>query len=563
MSRLIVESGAEAGMVYPIAEDAITIGRSASSTLQIVDKRVSRHHAVLRLNRDSFVVEDLGSKNGTFLNNEPLVGRVKLKNGDRIQIGDTILSFELDSDSPGAVVAAESTRSGTIKFTADDVSGHREEKRVEVSSGIDLHQVAAPVPREKLHDPFERLQVLYQVADSLRGELDRDDLLRKIMDILWTTVAPHRGIILLVDERDGSLEPVVVRTRSDSSEEISVSRGIVERAMSEQVAILVSDAPSDLRFAANESIVAGRIRSAICSPLVHKGEVLGVLYIDSQEPGSVYYTNDELELISGITNQAAMAITNARLHRQAIDRQRLEKELEIARTIQTNLLPRSYPKIAGVSFAAMSQPARQVGGDYYDFLNLEDGRIAIVVADVSGKGVPAAILTATIRASLRLESAQAAMKPVSDIVSAINQWTCRDATNNMFVTMIYAIYDPANRRVTYTNAGHCFPLLFRANGEVLSFETGGCFLGIMELMDYECESVDIQEGDTLILYTDGVTDAHNPERQVFGGERLLEVIRTNLHLSAEELRDEIYEATLVFRQTQEQFDDLTILVAKF
>lgn len=548
-------------MVYPISEEAVTIGRSASSTVQIVDKRVSRHHAVLRLNRDSYVIEDLGSKNGTFLNSEPLVGRVKLKHADRLQIGDTIISFELDGCNGASAFAGETTRSGTIRFVADDLGARREEKRVESSSGFDA--VSEPVSREALQDPFQRLQVLYQVADSLRSELDPDQLLNKIMDILWNTVTPYRGIILLVDPRDGSLEPVVVRTRGGDPEEISVSRGIVERAMSEQVAILVSDAPSDVRFASNDSVVAGRIRSAICSPLVHKGEVLGVIYLDSQEPGSVYYTNDELELITGIANQAAMAITNARLHRQDIERQRLEKELEIAREIQMNLLPRGYPEVPGVSFAAMSQPARQVGGDYYDFVPLSSGRVAMVVADVSGKGVPAAILTASIRASLRLESQGMCEASVADTVAAINRWTCRDASNNMFVTMIYAVYDPERRQLTYTNAGHCFPLLFKPSGEYRTLETGGCFLGIMDLMEYESETLEIEPGDTLVLYTDGLTDAHDEGNRVFGTERLVETIRANLDLSAEELRDELYEATLVFRATKEQFDDLTILVAKF
>lgn len=568
MSRLIVETGAEAGMVYPVADEAVTIGRSASSTVQIVDKRVSRHHAVLRHNRDSYVVEDLGSKNGTFLNDEPLVGRVKLNHGDRVQIGDTVLTFELDSDAPEAAMGSETTRSGTVRFIAEEIGMpvRREEKRIEITSGVGMSAgaVREPIDRDVLRDPFHRLQVLYQVADSLRAETDPDDLLRKIMDILWTTVAPYRGIILLVDEKDGGLEPVVVRTRDGHTQEINISRGIVERSMREQVAILVSDAPSDLRFSSNESVVASGIRSAICSPLVHKGEVLGVLYLDSQEAGTVYYTNDELELITGIANQAAMAITNARLHRQSIERQKLEKELEIAREIQTNLLPREYPRVEGVTFAAMSQPARQVGGDYYDFVPLGDGRTALVVADVSGKGVPAAILTATIRASIRLEAAHMGCgKPVADIVSAINQWTCRDATNNMFVTMVFVVYDPATREITYTNAGHCFPLLFKPDGEFRMLDTGGCFLGIMDVMEYESASFVVEEGDTLVLYTDGVTDAHNSDCQIFGNERLVEVIRANLDLSAEELRDELYEATLVFRGAQDQFDDLTILVAKF
>lgn len=559
MSRLIVESGNEEGMVYPLRQESVTIGRSASATIQVIDKRVSRHHVMLRRSRDAYVVEDLGSKNGSLLNGDPMVGRVKLKSGDRIQLGDTILVYERDPDD--MVALGDTSKSSGVKMVPGEMGQKLEEVRIESSQPVVFATQA--LAREVLRDPFERIKVLYQVADSMRSELEIDELLKKIMDFLWTVLSPYRGIILLRDERDNILEPVVVRCRDGIVEEITISSSVVERCMSEQVAILVSDAPSDLRFCANESIIMGRIRSVICSPLVCKGEVLGALYIDSQDPGQIYYTNDELELVTGVANQAAIAITNARLHRQALERQKLEKELEIARTIQVNLLPKTYPEVPGVSFAAMSFPARKVGGDYYDFVPLEDGRIAIVIADVSGKGVPAAILTATIRASIRVEAHQPGSPPVSSVVSAINRWTCRDATNNMFVTMVYAVYDPQTSTIEYTNAGHCFPLLFKPNGNFLQLETGGCFLGIMEEIEYESQKVPVEPGDTLLFFTDGVIDTHNENNQVFGSERLVQLIRDNLKLSAEELRDEIYEATLTFRAQAEQFDDLTQIVVKF
>jgi serine phosphatase RsbU (regulator of sigma subunit) len=557
MSRLIVESGNEEGMVFPLGEGAITIGRSASATIQIVDKRISRHHIALRLNRDTYQVEDLGSKNGTLMNGEPLVGVVKLKSGDRLQMGDTVLVFEREPGEPASGLS-DSTKSSPVRLVADELGRQHQAFRVESSPIISSGE---RVSREVLREPFERLRVLYQISDSIRGELKLDDLLEKIMDISWSVVSPYRGVILLRDEKDGTLDPVVVRSRDDEGE-ITISSTIVERCIAERVAILVSDAPSDLRFSANESIIAGKIRSAICAPIVWKNEVLGVIYIDSQESGKVYYTDDEVELVSGIANQAAMAITNARLHREALDRQRLEKELEIARTIQMNLLPRSYPEVDGLCISAMSMPARKVGGDYYDFVPLEDGRVAIIIADVSGKGVPAAILTATIRASIRVESHQPGLPPVKNIVSAINRWTCRDATNNMFVTMVYAIYDPRKKTLEYTNAGHCFPLLFRPNKEYISLETGGCFLGMMEEAEYQTATVQLQPGDTLVMYTDGVTDAHNENGELLGIEKAISAIKANLHLPPEELRDAIYDTTLDFRGESEQFDDLTIIVVR-
>jgi serine phosphatase RsbU (regulator of sigma subunit)/pSer/pThr/pTyr-binding forkhead associated (FHA) protein len=560
MARLIVEKGNDAGFVYPLGAGAVTIGRSASCDVQVIDKRVSRHHAVIQPQRLGFVIEDLGSKNGTLVNNKPLVGRVQLHNGDRIQIGDCVLVFELDSDE----AEAPDPKIKTSGVHLDANGGLESSGRIVVESSKPRQVLdQEPLSREKLKDPFARLQVLYRVTDSIRSIWDIHDLLHKLMDIVWEVVTPHRGIVLLVDPEEGTLDPVVVRVHEGASDEIHISRGIVERCMAEQVAILVSDAPSDVRFAANESVILGRIRSAICVPLVSKSGVEGVIYIDSQVPGEVYYTQDDLELMKGIAAQAALAIENARLTRQLIERQKLEKELELARSIQTALLPKKPPEVKGVSFAAMSVPARKVGGDYYDFFELADGRVALVVADVSGKGMPAAILTATIRASLRMETHVHPDLPVNQLMSAVNSWTCKDVSNNMFVTLFFGVYDPQRRTFEYSNAGHLPPLLFKPDGSYKQLTAGGCFLGIMEFVDYETEVLNVERGDTLVVLTDGVTDTHNAQKQVFGMERVIATVRNNLHLPAEELRDELYEATLLFRGPEEQFDDVTILVAKF
>lgn len=557
MSRLTVENGAEAGIVYPMQGDAVTLGRSATSTIQVVDKRVSRHHAVLRRHRDSYAAEDLGSKNGSFINGQPLVGKVKLMHGDHIQLGDTVLVFELD---PEEELEDPSGQQHPVKLVTENIGTQQQSKPVEADTAPSIE--AQGIDRGSFADPIKRLKVIYQVADNIRSELELNELLNKIMDILWNVSHPHRGIILLYDE-ERHLEPVVVRTASDAAGEINVSRGIVERSLAEKVAILVSDAPSDLRFSANDSIVFGKIRSAICAPLVCKGEALGVIYIDSQDPGHNYYTNDELDLVTGIANQAAMAIVNARLHRQAIERQKVEKELEIARKIQTNLLPAHPPDLAGVDIAALSVPARQVGGDYYDFLGLPDGNTIFAIADVSGKGVPAAILATSIRASLRVEAMERGHLPVSELVASLNHYTCRDASNNMFATMFLGVYHPEKRTLQYTNAGHCFPILVRANGQIETLDVGGCFLGIMEHIEYEQDHVQLEAGDMLVIYTDGVTDAQNPQQQLFGGDRLLEIITANTDHNAADIRDKIHNATNTFRGNAEPFDDLTLIIAKF
>jgi sigma-B regulation protein RsbU (phosphoserine phosphatase) len=583
MPRLLVESGNEAGQSYPLRTDSVTVGRSASATIQIVDKRVSRHHVLFQRYKDSYTVEDLGSKNGSLINNEVLVGRVRLKPGDRVQLGDTVLLYQESEHADDALTSRSGT--GKLRFVAGEVGPALKELPVE-GPAMPTAGTSQFGTSEDVVGVYNRLRVLYDVADALGREQDIAALLVAIGEIMWKALSPNRLVILCrpgmteairadgsSDDRpvhsgarvgSHSLEAVMVRSDFDGDDVVNVSRSILDRAMNESIAILVSDAPSDIRFADNESIIAGRIRSCVCVPLVSRGEAIGVVYLDSQDPGPTYYTNEDLEMVTIIANQTALAIYNARLRLQDLERQKMAKELEIARDIQRNLLPQELPVVAGMELAAMSQPARQVGGDYYDFIQFEDDKLALVIADVSGKGVPAAILTASIRGSLRLESTRSAQGDVATTVSGLNKWTCLDASNNMFITLAYILYDPTARTLTFTNAGHVYPLLFKADGStIIELEKGGCFLGIMDFLEYECETIEVAEGDILILFTDGLPDTHNADKETLGTDRIIDTVRANAHLSASEIKDELYEATMTFRGNTDQFDDLTILVAKF
>ncbi len=209
----------------------------------------------------------------------------------------------------------------------------------------------------------------------------------------------------------------------------------------------------------------------------------------------------------------------------------------------------------------MSLPAKKVGGDYYDFFLLPDGRYGIVIADVSGKGVPAAILLATTRASLLIEARQK-NAGVSGVLTRMNEVACRDATNNMYVTMVYGILDPNKRSLEYSNAGHVYPLVFDASGKIRSLKTGACFLGIMENVEFESKVVPLSAGQTFIFYSDGVTDTMNTSGEFFGQERMKKVVFANMHKSAQDIRDAIYDACLEFRGAEDQFDDFTVLIMK-
>jgi sigma-B regulation protein RsbU (phosphoserine phosphatase) len=235
--------------------------------------------------------------------------------------------------------------------------------------------------------------------------------------------------------------------------------------------------------------------------------------------------------------------------------------MEIARTIQMNLLPKVYPDLDGYEISAMSLPAKQVGGDYYDFIRLPDGRMVLAIADVSGKGVPAAILTATTRSYLQSET-QHPSHTLAEIIESINRMVHRDVTNDMYVTMAIVALDEPSGKVQYVNAGHSHPILMDRSGGIDQLDRGGVFLGIMPEANYDIGSAQLGHGDLLVLDTDGVTDIHSPSGEPFGIDRLLRLLKDNRHLRAEEIRNIVYQSCLAHRGEADQFDDFTLIVLK-
>lgn len=557
MARLVVETGADVGMIFPLPGGKVTIGRSVSCDIQIIDRKVSRCHAEVIQEDNHYIFNDLDSKNGSYLNGHRVKEKSPLNDGDNLRIGETVMVFE--SGPEDSTHYKSETTSKSIRLVDDSSWG---EPRVSVAAGLQssLDLEVNEVERETLKDSHKRLEILYTVADAIRNILNLDDLLEQIMQIISGVIKMDRGFIMLIDPKTGDLYPAAIK-KSNEDEEITISSTIVNRCISEKVAILSSDAAQDRRFSSSESIILNKIRSAICAPIIFKDDIFGVIYIDTQS-GITAYDQEELELVNGIANQSAMAIANAKLHNRLVRQHKIEKEMEIARTIQMNLLPKVYPRIDDVDISAMSLPAKKVGGDYYDFIPLDDGRYGIVVADVSGKGVPAAILLATIRAALLIE-ARKGSPSVTSVISRMNEMACRDTTNNMYVTMIYGILDPVKKVFEYVNAGHVYPLLFHTDDSIKQLKTGGCFLGIMENAEYQSQKVTLKPGRTLVLYTDGVTDTMNPKGEIFGLARLKNCIRNNLKNSARDIRDVIYEESATFRKDADQFDDFTLIVMKF
>lgn len=552
MARLVVDAGTDEGMIFPLSQSVTTLGRSPSNSIQVTDKRASRFHAEIVRRGKTFRLRDLDSKNGTSVRGARLTEEHTLAHGDAIRIGQTTYVFESEEQEAGS-----GTSSG-IRLADDGAARTRGSIPAGITRAFEAagdQKPAAP----RVIEGSRRFEVLLQVIEKLRSGLDLDQILNEILDLVFDVFHPERGFVMLLDPKTGVLVPKVVKM-SGEREEISLSRTIVHQAIRERMALLISDAAADQRFQAIDSVVTHRIRTAICAPLIAQDAVLGVLYIDSHTH-MADYGQEDLELLTGIADQASMAISNALLHKNLVEQNRLERELEIARTIQANLLPHQPPIVPGFDLAAMTLPAKRVGGDYYDFIEIDSDRLGVAVADVSGKGVPAAILTASVRAALQAE-ARRRESPLETILENLNAMACRDAANNMFVALFFGILQLSTRRFRYINAGHCYPLIFEADSSEKQLEKGGCVLGVMPDRKFEQGEVRLSPGSTLVMYSDGVTDILNESKEAFGLERLRQIVNDNLNATAEQMRRAVFDATTAHMGNAEQFDDYTLVIIK-
>lgn len=554
--RLVIESEENHGMVFPLRDRSVTIGRGPQNTIQLIDTRMSRMHARIDQGPDAWVVHDLQSKNGVLVNSVPITAPIRLHPSDRVQVGNTVFIFEADVQSE----AGHDPTVDTGVRLVDDVDSGLEARHV-------LHMPADDPDKEisAVHavpeEMDERLRSIYQVGQIIQSMLDLDEILNKVMEIVCRVMRPSQACIMLLDRKRDALVPKVVRKIDQEADDIVISGSVLHQAMKDRVAVVMSDGDRDLRFREAESIVAQRIKSAICVPLVSKDEVFGVLYIDVRG-GLRRYSDSDLQWAAGVAGQAALAIAISLLHAEMLEKHRNEQEMEIARSIQMNLLPRAMPQIRGFEFAGLSIPARQVGGDYFDILKLLDGSLALVIADVSGKGVPSALLLASFRAMMRIEVQKLNAENLAEIVERLNDMIHQDATSGMFITMTLCHFDPELRRLTYCNAGHYYPILHRPDGTLAKLETGGSLLGVMAGMAYGQEAIDIPPGSTLAFVTDGVIDALDPQDEAFGSERLENFIRRNAHLSARDFCEELEKTVRQFQGTADQFDDLTVMALR-
>jgi serine phosphatase RsbU (regulator of sigma subunit) len=412
----------------------------------------------------------------------------------------------------------------------------------------------------------DRLALLYHLSQTFNSSLDLDEVLNRVIDEVIVATRAERGFVMIYDEHD-QLVFRVARGMDQSTIHdpmFQVSLSTVEGVARQGQAVLTGDAQLDPRFNMRQSVRLLGLRSILCVPLKVKDRVVGTIYVDNRIQAGIF-TQADLELLNAIGSSAAIAIENARLYQVAVEKGRLESELQMARQVQASLLPTQVPEVPGWEFVARWLPARQVAGDYYDFIPTPQGEVGMVVADVSDKGMPAALFMTLTRSVVRA-SLDGSQSP-SEGVRRANRLICADSPNSMFVTLFFALLDPVSHLITYVNAGHNPPLVYQrgrhpGQGALSRLSRTGMALGIDDDQPYAQRRLSLNPGDFLVLYTDGVTDALSPSGADFGMHKLEGVVLDQRENSAAEIAAGLERALQAHLSGMALFDDVTFLIAR-
>lgn len=410
----------------------------------------------------------------------------------------------------------------------------------------------------------DRLALLYQLSQTFNSSLDLDEVLNRVMDEVIAATRAERGFVML--KEDNPQETLTFRVargleqQTIDDPQFQISRSIVERVAREGRAVLTSDAQTDERFNLRQSVMILGLRSILCVPLNIKDRTLGVVYVDNRLQAGIF-TKDDLDLLSSIASSAAIAIENARLYQVAVEKGRMEREMQVARRVQSALLPKSLPQVPGWDFAAYWQPARMVGGDYYDFIPGAEGSLGLLIADVTDKGMPAALFMAFTRSVVRTSLYQVDQPGLG--MQRANQIICEDSDDALFVSLFYCLLDPATGKLIYVNAAHHPPLFYQNSTQRLDFlPATGLPLGMETDSTFAEKTIQLQQDDFLVLYTDGVLDASRLDEQEFGMAGLKEAVLAARDGSASEIVSAIESALTRFTAGAPPIDDITLVVVK-
>ena len=550
MANLILLVAGQA-KTYELKHGDNFLGRLPECDIQIDSNMVSRKHARVYPQDGRFYIEDLNSGNGSFVNGQKITAPTLLKTDDRIKFGPILFRFEGDSSG------SSSSKSGLGEDSSPAaVSFHQDESSSTITdriggSAFDMLDV----------QPAAKLKAVLEITKSLAGTIDIDKILPKVLDTLFG-IFPHadRGCVLLLDDRTQQMIPRAMKhRRADADDSVKLSRTILKAVMESKETILSADASSDSKFSASESISSLSIRSMICAPMIGlNGDVLGVINIDTQNP-LAQFKNEDAQLLAAVAVPAALAYEGARLLQSYVEKQKQDNEMNIASAVQLALLPERMPEVEGYSFFAMYESAQAVGGDYYDVFSLSNGKIAIAFGDVAGKGVPASLIMS--RVSTVVRSVVEFVDDVSQAIEKINGHMCARAVEGRFVTFVLVILDPMKHTMSLTIAGHMSPIIRKPDGSLEEFpdEIVGVPLGVVDGYPFDVVTRHIAPGETVVIYTDGVSEAMNAAGDLYGVDKLRTLV-TNTPGDTQKLGTTIRADVRKHAGGHPQNDDITLMV---
>ncbi|TWT68463.1 SpoIIE family protein phosphatase [Crateriforma conspicua] len=553
-SRIPGQADAAPAERFELTEAVTTIGRHPDCTIVVEAGAVSRFHARILHTDDEFRVEDSGSRNGTFLNGQLIAEPHVLQEGDRVRISDIDFVFHRE-DVPQFAAGQAMTFDGSsfgIVMVDENETKNEPLPQVQYSSSQEGLKMSAT--------PEAKLAALMRINRNLTGALTLDEVFPKVLESLFEIFpAADRGFIV-TQTSEGKLVPQWVKTRRsrDETETVRISRTIIRQVMESREAILSLDAMDDSRFDSSESIADFSIRSMICAPLQDEdGNSIGALQIDSTQ-GHGQFRDEDVDLLSGVAAQASIVINNARMHQQALAQQEVEQDLRLATEVQQAFLPQTSPDAVGFRVRSFYQAANHIGGDYFDYISLPDGRIGVVVADVVGHGVAAAMYMAKLSAETRF-----CLASEPDLGKAIEMLNNRMSRLHVerFVTFLLVVIQPNEDRISIVNAGHMPPIVRDCgNGQLCEpgEEESGLPIAIDEGMDYEAVDFQMSTGDLLVMYTDGVNEAMNIADEEFGTDRIKDL--TAQSGTADEVKQRIVDAVFEHIGDGDQFDDMCLVV---
>jgi len=533
MPRLVIINGAGAGSAFDLDGSESIIGRQAGTQIRLEGQKVSRRHARVFCQGDGFHVEDLGSSNGTFLNGKKLLTSTALNGWDEIGIGSYLLRYET-SQTPADVTLRARTSANTAN--------------AELYQGNAAH----------------KLQVILRLSSDLGRSLDINHLLTQLLDHLFVLFPQaERGLVIFLEQGRPFIR--TQKQRGGLAQTPRFSASIVQRVASEGVGIFAEDLQTDSRFAEARSIVDLGVSSFICVPLQTKGgKALGVLQLERMGRGH-QFTPDDLNLLTAIGLQVSVSLDNAQLHEELITQQRIENEVAFAREIQLSYLPTETPDLPQKNFELYAEllPAHEISGDFYDYFNIGPNRLALAVADVCGKGIPAALFMSMVRALLRNFAEHEADPGI--ILRDLNNAVSQQNPKCQFVTIGLCVFDPSSKTMEVSSAGHPLPLIRSQDGSLQPVQVEqGPLLGFAPRTEpYPKIRCQLNSGDVLLLYTDGVVEAPNANQNMFGAERLCAVLtQTPFPDQLKQWTESLRNAIEAFTGTRQQEDDITLALLR-